>query len=121
MLLGHSAVLVGEARGLIHVYLAANYHLGAVVGRDDQGVHVGGPGLSQEDAIFNPLLLERDVHIQHPVFASILHDDVEVALLRDVPLYHEVLDVLQRDDLGLVLRKLETHEPLEELAEDRLQ
>ena len=67
-------------------------------------------------------MLERDGHIKNHVFAAILHDYVEVALLRDVPLYHEVLDVLHPgDDLGLVLWKFEPHEAHEELAEDRLQ
>ena len=46
---------------------------------------------------------------------------MEVALLRDVPLYHKVLMVLQRDYLGLVLWRLEPHKPLEELAEHALQ
>ena len=46
---------------------------------------------------------------------------MEVALIRYVPHYHEVLVFLQRDDLGLVPRILEPHEPPEDLAEHRLQ
>ena len=43
---------------------------------------------------FFPVLLERDGRVKNHVFAAILDDYVEVALIGYVPHYHEVFQVL---------------------------